>query len=151
MLIATENARRPYIPEEYVRIGMSMKSPSSANSVISSYFAITSSRVRPVARPPSTTFSRPVRSFLNPTPRARRVLTRPRTSTFPSVGGRMPAIARRSVDLPAPFTPTTPSTWPCGTSKETSRTAWISRMIRCRRPRRTSVFFRVGFFSIAVR
>ena len=40
MLTATENARRPYMPDEYVRIGMSMKSSSSANSTISSYFSL---------------------------------------------------------------------------------------------------------------
>ena len=42
MLTATEKASRPYIPDEYVRIGMSMKSPSSANSAMSSYLAATS-------------------------------------------------------------------------------------------------------------
>ncbi len=151
MLIATEKASRPYIPEEYVRIGISMKSPSSAKSAISSYFAATCSRERPAARPPRTTFSWPVSSPLKPTPSARSVLTRPKTSTRPRLGGRIPAIARSRVDLPAPLTPTTPSAVPCGISKETSRTALISRMIRCRRPRRMSVFFSVGFFSTVVR
>ena len=89
---------------------MSMKSPSSANSAISSYFAATCSRERPAARPPRTTFSWPVSSLLKPTPSASSVLTRPKTS-IAALGsaGRMPAIVRMSVDLPAPLTPTTPS------------------------------------------
>ena len=35
MCTATEKARRENMPEEYVRMGMSMKSPSSAKSAIS--------------------------------------------------------------------------------------------------------------------
>jgi hypothetical protein len=118
---------------------------------MSSYFAATCWRESPAARPPRTTFSWPVSSPLKPTPSESSVLTRPKTSTRPVLGGRIPAIVRRSVDFPAPLTPTTPSTAPCDTSKETSRTALISRMIRSRRPRRMSVCFKVGFFSIAVR
>src|SRR6185436_6616986 len=128
-----------------------MNSPSSAKSAMSSYLASTWSRVRPAARPPRTTFSWPVSSPLKPTPSARSVLTRPKTSTRPRLGGRMPAIVRRRVDFPAPLTPTTPSAVLWGMSKLTSRTALISRMIRSRRPRRMSVFFKVGFFSTAVR
>src|SRR6185436_81529 len=128
-----------------------MNSPSSAKSAMSSYLASTWSRVRPAARPPRTTFSWPVSSPLKPTPRASSVLTRPKTSTRPRLGGRMPAIVRRRVDFPAPLTPTTPSAVLWGMSKLTSRTALISRMIRSRRPRRMSVFFKVGFFSTAVR
>src|SRR3954464_14497600 len=128
MFTATANARRPYMPDEYVRIGISMKSSRPAKSAISSYRSRTSSRVRPAARPPSITFSRPVRLALNPTPSASSVLTRPLTSISPLVGGRMPASARMSVDLPAPFAPTMPMTVPCVTSKLIPRSALTSRM-----------------------
>src|SRR3954464_6626602 len=151
MLTATENASRPYIPEEYVRIGMSMNSSSSAKSTISSYFSRSSSRRSPAARPPNVTFSRPERSRLKPTPSASSVLTWPSTVTRPLVGGRMPAIVRSSVDLPAPLAPTTPSTDPWRTSKETCLTASISRMMRSRRPSRSSVVLSVGLRSSDVR
>src|SRR4051794_4444036 len=151
MFTATENASRPYMPDEYVRIGRSMKSPSSANSAISSYLARRSSRRRPAASPPRTTLSRPVSSALKPTPSASSVLTRPWTSTRPRVGGRMPATVRMSVDLPAPLAPMMPSTLPCGTSSDTSSTALISRTTRSRRPTRTSVLRSVGRRSSAVR
>src|SRR4051794_18986945 len=130
---------------------MSMNSSSSANSTISSYFSARCSRVSPAARPPSTTFSRPVRVRLKPTPSASRVLTRPCTSMRPEVGGRMPAIVRTSVDLPAPFAPTTPRTLPCSTLNETFWTASISRTIRSRRPSRFTVSVSVGRFSNDVR
>src|SRR3954447_4418418 len=130
---------------------MSMNSSSSANSTISSYFSARCSRVSPAARPPSTTFSRPVSVRLKPTPSANRVLTRPCTSMRPEVGGRMPAIVRTSVDLPAPFAPTTPRTLPCSTLNETFWTASISRTMRSRRPRRLTVSVSVGRFSNDVR
>ena len=44
MLTATEKASRPYMPDEYVRIGRSMNSPSSANATMSSYFSASCSR-----------------------------------------------------------------------------------------------------------
>ena len=53
---------------------------------------------------------------------------RPRTVTRPSVGARMPAIARSRVDLPAPLRPTTASTLPFGTVNETSRSAGTIRV-----------------------
>src|SRR3954453_14990096 len=130
---------------------MSMNSSSSANSTISSYFSASCARESPAARPPSVTFWRPVRSLLKPTPKASSVDTRPCTSTRPSVGGRMPAIVRTSVDFPAPFAPMIPTTDPRGTSSDTPRTALISRHTRCRRPARTSVLLKVGFFSSDVR
>src|SRR4051794_21154035 len=130
---------------------MSMKSSSSANSTISSYFSVRGSRVRPDPSPPSTTFSRPVSVRLKPTPNASSVLTRPCTSMRPDVGGRIPAIVRTSVDLPAPLAPTTPSTLPCSTWKETRCSASISRTIRSRRPRRLIVSASVGRFSNDVR
>src|SRR3954464_1505314 len=130
---------------------MSMNSSSSANSTMSSYFSSSCSRVKPAASPPSFTFWRPVRSLLKPTPSASRVLTRPWTSTRPAVGGRMPAIVRTSVDLPAPFAPMIPTTDPRRTSSDTRFTASISRTIRSRRPSRTTVDLNVGFFSREVR
>src|SRR4051794_5716223 len=132
-------------------MGMSMNSSSSANSTISSYFSWSWSRDRPAARPPRITFSRPLRSLLKPTPRARSVDTRPRTSTRPVVGGRMPAIVRTSVDLPAPLAPRMPRTEPCVTSSETPLSASISRTMRSRRPRRSSVLLKVGWRSSDVR
>ncbi len=130
---------------------MSMKSSSSAKATISSYFSRSCARVRPAARPPSTTFSRPLSLRLKPTPSDSSVLTRPWTSTRPVVGGRMPATVRMSVDLPAPFAPTTPSTFPCGTSNDTFFSASISRMIRSRRPSLRSVLLSVGLRSSDVR
>src|SRR3954454_10963762 len=132
-------------------MGMSMKSSSSANATMSSYFSARWSRVRPAARPPRTTFSRPLSLRLKPTPSASSVLTRPCTSMRPDVGGRIPAIVRTSVDLPAPLAPTTPSTLPCSTWKETRCSASISRTIRSRRPRRLIVSASVGRFSNDVR
>src|SRR3954451_11852433 len=130
---------------------MSMKSSSSAKATMSSYFSASCPRLRPAARPPSTTLSRPDSFLLKPTPRASSVLTRPWISTRPSLGGRMPAIVRTSVDLPAPLAPTMPSTSPCGTSKETFRPASISRTIRSRRPSRSTVERSVGARSRLVR
>ena len=49
---ATENAKRAYIPDEYVRIGASIASPNSENSAISSKWLSISSRDIPAANPP---------------------------------------------------------------------------------------------------
>jgi hypothetical protein len=130
---------------------MSMKSSSSAKATMSSYFSASCPRLSPAARPPRTTLSRPDSFLLKPTPSASSVLTRPWISTRPSLGGRMPAIVRTSVDLPAPLAPTMPSTSPCGTSKLTLRTASISRTIFSRRPSRVTVERSVGAFSRLVR
>src|SRR3954451_23278000 len=130
---------------------MSMNSSSSANSTMSSYFSSSWSRVSPAASPPSFTFWRPVRSLLKPTPSASSVLTRPCTSTRPAVGGRMPAIVRTSVEVPAAFAPMIPTTEPRASSSDTSFTALISRTVRSRRPSRTTMLLKVGFFSSDVR
>ena len=53
-------------------------------------------------------FSRPVSSRLNPTPNDSNGVTRPHTATRPDVGGRIPAIVRNNVLLPAPLRPITP-------------------------------------------
>ena len=47
----------------------------------------------------------------------------PSSSTAPSAAGTSPSIARASVDLPHPDSPTTPSTSPGCQSKETPSTA----------------------------
>src|SRR5215218_590182 len=123
---------------------MSMNSPSSANLTISSYFSSSFSRCSPAARPPSRTLSRPDRFLLKPTPSASSVLTRPYTSIRPDVGGRIPAIVRTSVDLPAPFPPTMPSTVPCGIQNETPFTASTSRITFSPRPRMVTKLRSVG-------
>ena len=99
---------------------MSMKSPSSVHSATSSARSSTSLRDSPEASPPRMMFSRPDRFLLKPTPSASSVLALPQTSIEPSVGGRMPAIARIRVDLPAPLEPMIPIEVPSGTSKVTS-------------------------------
>src|SRR5919112_564366 len=123
---------------------MSMNSSSSANSTISSYFSCNCWRSRPAASPPKITFSRPLSCLLKPTPSASSVLTLPWTSIRPSDGGRMPAIVRTSVDLPAPFAPTIPSTVPCGIWNETSLTASTSRTTFSPRPRLRTIPRSVG-------
>src|SRR5215218_11287322 len=130
---------------------MSMNSSSSANATMSSYFSASCERLSPAARPPSTTLSRPDRFLLKPTPSASSVLTRPLTSIRPLVGGRMPAIVRTSVDLPAPFAPTIPSTVPCGIENETSLTASTSRTTFSPRPRLEIIPRSVGRRSNDVR
>ena len=80
-------------------------------------------------------FSRPVSSWLKPVPTSSRLPTRPRISARPDVGAAIRVRIFRSVDFPAPLRPMTPSTWPSGTSNETSRSAQISDLGRlCSRP-----------------
>ena len=67
------------------------------------------------------------------------------------MGGKMPAIARIRVDLPAPLEPMMPMAVPLRTSKETFLIASISLTARCPRPKRTSACFRVGLRSKVVR
>ena len=135
-------------------MGMSMNSPMSANAAISSNLASTSSTDSPAASPPRTTFSRPLSAGLKPTPRASSVLTRPLTTMRPSVGGRIPAIPRMMVDLPAPLAPRMPSTVPWGTSIDTCLTASMTftwRLRPSRLPNLMNALRRVGFFSNDVR
>ena len=58
--------------------------------------------------------------------------------TRPFVGGRIPAIVRNSVDLPAPLRPITPYTEPVGTSKLTLFSASMVRPERDRFAMRTN-------------
>src|SRR5690606_27227825 len=126
---------------------MSMKSPSSVHSATSSACSSTSLRERPAASPPRMMFSRPVRFLLKPTPRASRVLARPHTSIRPEDGGRIPAIARIRVDLPAPLAPMMPIAVPVRTSKLTCLSALTSFTARWPRPNRTSAWRSVGLRS----
>ena len=96
-------------------------------------------------------FSRPDSDRLKPTPSASSVLARPQTSTLPEVGGRMPAIARISVDLPAPLEPMMPMAVPTRTSKVTCLSASTTCTLRSPRPKRTRVCLSVGLRSKVVR
>src|SRR6266542_1230270 len=81
------------------------------------------------------TFSRPVSSGWKPAARARSAAIRPRVITLPLLGRRMPAMILRSVVLPDPFGPISPSVLPSGTSNETS---WSAQRSSARRRKRTT-------------
>ena len=130
---------------------MSMKSSSSANSTISSYFVLELGAVRPAARPPSTTFSRPVSLRLKPTPSASSVLTRPSTSTRPARRRQDAGHRAHQRGLAGAVGADDAEHLPCGTSKETSLIASISRTTRSRRPSRIIVLLSVGVRSSDVR
>jgi hypothetical protein len=121
--MAAENARRTNIPLEYDLTGRSMKSPMPANAWMAGSRASVSSRDIPITTPYSSTFSRPVNSGLKPAPSSSSDETRPVTVTRPLVGHTIPAISCRSVLLPDPLLPTTPSVAPAGTRSETSLNA----------------------------
>ncbi len=70
-------------------------------------------------------FSRPVSSGWKPVPTSSSEPTRPRSRTRPSVGSVMREMILSSVLLPAPFRPMMPTTSPCPTSNDTSRSAQI--------------------------
>ncbi len=63
--------------------------------------------------------------------------SRPSTSSRPDVGGYSPTIARPSVVLPQPDSPTTPSTSPARTSRLTPSTARSRAISRLNGPPRT--------------
>ena len=62
----------------------------------------------------------------------------------------IPAIVRMSEDLPAPFVPITPSTWPYATSKFTFSSACTTRVCFVPRPSAFARALRVGLRTIAV-
>jgi hypothetical protein len=68
-------------------------------------------------------FSLPVSSWSKPAPSVSRLDTCPRTSTAPSDGVMIPARTCRSVLLPAPFGPMTPSDSPWISVNDTWRSA----------------------------
>src|SRR5436853_5499324 len=52
------------------------------------------------------------------------LMSAPRNSIVPALGGTSPEMTLNSVVLPAPFGPRTARLSPCATSRSTSRTAW---------------------------
>src|SRR5271154_6559512 len=125
--VATANARRRTMPDEYVRTGRSKKSPSSAKSRISGRRRRISGPFRPSSAAFMRAFSRPVKSGWKPMPSSRMEATVPRRSTVPDVARVVPATILSSVDLPAPFSPMSPRACPRDSSNETSERAWNSR------------------------
>jgi hypothetical protein len=99
--------RRAPIPDEYDFIGRFTKSPISAKSTMSSNRSLTCFRLRPRASAPIMMFRAPERFFMSTAFTPSRAGF-PATWTVPEAGGMRPAIARRSVDLPEPFTPMMP-------------------------------------------
>src|SRR5664280_65122 len=69
------------------------------------------------------TFSRPVRSPWKPAPSSSSAASRPRRSTYPWFGVRIPPMTFNSVDLPEPLRPIRPRVCPDSSSKEMSRRA----------------------------
>jgi len=105
---------------------MSMNSASSENATISSRRSAIRRSDMPWIVPFMNTFSRPVKSGWKPAPSSSIEATLPPISTRPEWGGRIPANSFRSVLLPEPFSPTTPSASPGATSRSTSRRAQSS-------------------------
>ena len=68
----------------------------------------------------------------------------------PFVGGIIPAIVRIRDDLPAPFVPITPSTWPYVTSRFTLSRACTTRVCFVPRPNDFTRALSVGLRSMAV-
>ena len=126
--MATENARRTNMPDEYVLTGMSMKVADIGEGQDASRSApLISCSFRPRTAPYMKTFSRPVNSGLNPAPSSSSAATRPCSSTDPVVGVSVPHMSCSSVDLPEPLRPMMPTVAPGATSKLTSRSAQNSR------------------------
>ena len=68
-------------------------------------------------------FSRPEISGWNPAPSSSSAASLPVTDTSPEVGCTIPARSFKSVDLPEPLAPMTPTISPRATSKERSTIA----------------------------
>src|SRR5436190_4877350 len=100
-----------------------MKRSISAKATISSNFDLISARLIPRIPPFRKMFSRPVSSGWKPVPTSSSAPTWPFSSATPSVGAVTRERTFSSVVLPAPLRPTTPSTSPCSTSSDTSRSA----------------------------
>src|SRR5439155_13574947 len=116
-------ASRTYMPLEYSLTGRSMNSPISAKASIDGMALAISARLRPMISPLRYTFSRPENSGLKPAPNSSSAAMRPRVTTPPVVGCRMPATICSSVLFPQPFGPTSPSVSPFSTVKSISRSA----------------------------
>ena len=104
-----------------------MKSPTSAKPTISSNRSFIPAFERPRIAPFTNTFSRPVKSGLNPVPSSRSAATLPLRFTLPVVGVVVPAMIWSSVLLPEPFRPMIPTVSPFPTANETPFNAQNSR------------------------
>jgi hypothetical protein len=116
---------------------VSRKRAIPENSTISSKRASISALRMPRTAPFRKMFSRPVSSGWNPVPISSSDPTRPRMTARPSVGAVIRDRIFRSVDLPAPFAPTRPSTSPRRSSNDTSSSAQMPSWGRRSRRRRS--------------
>ncbi len=139
------NASFECIPLEYVATGLSINSPSSENSMISSIFSLIAFSEKPSSIPESMMFSLPESRLTNPIPSAIRDTVYPCRSISPTFGAKIPAMERSSVDFPLPFFPTIPSTSPLSTEKERSFTASCTRFrfFFPQKPPRTEALFSI--------
>ena len=103
--IAVAKASRTYMPLEYSLTGRAINSPISAKASMEGMARSISARLSPMISPFRKTFSRPLNSGLKPAPNSSRAAMRPRVTTRPLVGCRMPATICSSVLLPEPFGP----------------------------------------------
>ena len=127
ILVAMEKASRICMPLEYVLTGSWICSPTAANSRIAGKRWSNSARDTPSVDALRKIFSIPVNSGLKPAPNSRIAATRPFNSMSPVLGLMVSLTNCRSVDLPAPLTPTIPSASPGLSSKLTSWSATKSR------------------------
>src|SRR6185437_6417906 len=88
-----------------------------------SRLAAISAGAKPRSAAARSMLASPVYSGWKPEPSSRSAPTRPFTSTMPRVGLMTPAMILRSVDLPAPFSPITPSDSPRSIANDTSSSA----------------------------
>ena len=116
-LIATANARRIYIPEEYVRTGLVIYSPNSAKSTISFKRASISFFDSPNIDALMYMFSIPVISGWNPAPNSNKLDTLPLIFTSPKSGYIILVRIFNVVLFPQPFCPISPIDSPFFTLK----------------------------------
>ena len=122
-----------------------MNWPISAYSTIAGSLSSMMRWSMPMNAPARRMLSMPLSSSSNPTPSVSRLEILPSTSITPSDGSRIPASTWRSVLLPAPLGPMTPSDSPWTIENETSRSAQKSgspvRFTRLISESRTVCFF----------
>ena len=123
-LIATEKAKRIYIPDEYVLTGLSINEPNSENSIISSILFSISVLVNPKIEALKYIFSLPVKSGWNPAPSSNNDVSFPAVSRVPLVGYKILVINFKRVDFPLPFVPTKAIVSPFFISKFISFKTW---------------------------
>ena len=122
--VAMAKCSRARMPDEYVRSGRWIASPSWVNSTISSMCSSTSREVMPRARHPRRMLRQPGGARAAASRRRRAASARRRRGPRPSVSGSSPATAASIVDLPEPLEPMTPTASPSWTSNDTPRSAW---------------------------